>query len=192
MSTREQYINQVRYQNKVRTMFGTDGDNPIPTLNELLPVVVVENDRFESRFPGNEFSFVGGLSVAAGGAGNSSNVALLNPTGSGILATVEAISQLSASVIGAVAESVITASYTQTTTDLITRDFRGFGSACQIWSRNNAVPPTARGRLQAGGTHYVNFSIAPGQAIVLWGVTLNAVAEITYFWYERALDLSTK
>lgn len=172
---------------------GIDGANPIPTLAELVPVVVIENDRFESRFPGNEFSFLGGASVAAGGAGFASAIALLNPTGSGILATIEGVSQFAASIVGAVGEAVITANYTQQPNNQITRDFRGFGPACQIWTRNNAVPPTERGRLQgAGATIYLEFTIAPGQAIVLSGVTLNAVEEITYFWRERSLDASTK
>lgn len=187
-----QFINQVRYQNKLRAAYGIDGENPIPTVAELVPVVIMEGERFELRFPGNEFSYIGGVAVAAGGAGNASNIALLNPTGSGQLVVVEKIDASILWSIGAVAESVILASYTQAPANVITRDFRGFGPAAQIWTRNNAVPVTERARMHGVGLNELEFCIAPGQAMVVWGTALNVATEASYVWRERGLDYGTK
>lgn len=192
MGSLRQFINQVRYQNKVRAGYGIDGENPIPTVAELVPVCIIEGERFELRFPGNEFSFVGGVAVAAGGAGNASNIALLNPSNSGVLVVVEKIDASILWSIGAVAESVILASYTQAPANVITRDFRGFGSAAQIWTRNNAVPVTERARMHGIGLNEIEFAIAPGQAMVIWGTALNVATEGSYVWRERGLDYGSK
>lgn len=81
-------INTSRWQNKVRAMFGLQGDNPVPTLRDLLPVAIVENDRPESRVAGGDF-LVGAFGTqAAGAAGTTSQIALINPVKSGLVGIV--------------------------------------------------------------------------------------------------------
>jgi hypothetical protein len=84
-------INVNRWQNKVRAFFGMRGGNPVETLKELVPVVVVENDRIEFRGAGNEWTWGAGTQVAAGGVGNFARVGIHNPAGSGVIVVVESI-----------------------------------------------------------------------------------------------------
>jgi len=80
-------INAGTWADKVRGMFGIQGgENPVPSLEELRPVSVVEADRPEWMFAGLEelsstFRFTG-----AGGVGFITYAGIRNPPDSGYLA----------------------------------------------------------------------------------------------------------
>lgn len=82
-----QPINISRFQNKLRALMGLRGENPIPTIKELLPIVVMESDRPEWEQPGGEMLWMTFASLAAV-AGNTGHYVLWNPPGSGLLQIV--------------------------------------------------------------------------------------------------------
>jgi hypothetical protein len=81
-------INVVRFQNKVRAILGMRGENPVPDLTYLHTSLVLEADRPEWGYAGNEFPWAGSRSVAAA-VGQLSAVGLRNPRTSGVIAVVE-------------------------------------------------------------------------------------------------------
>lgn len=72
-------------------MMGLRGENPVPTLSELLPVVVVENDRPEWSFAGLELPWGTGFTNSPAIAGELSYVVVFNPVGSGIVSVVTTV-----------------------------------------------------------------------------------------------------
>lgn len=195
-----QYINVARWQNKARAMFGIDGENPIPTLMELKPVGMIEGDRPENEFAGNGALFMGdSQDIAAGGAGNAGQVALLNPTSSGILAIIQQVDATAATStladVTGISEANVQANFTQLATfqQGNPRDSRLFGqrSALQMWFRNNAVFAGAsyRWRIasrlgdlnQATGILVLH----PGFGFVFADSVANEVFRLSAMWRER-------
>src|SRR5258705_10772111 len=82
----DQPINVVRFQNKVRGVMGLRGENPIPDLTRLLPVVVIENDRPEHAFAGIEL-LSGGENVQPTTAAQFSFVGVRDPLDSCVFVT---------------------------------------------------------------------------------------------------------
>jgi len=74
-------------ERKLKALSGAKGANPLPDLDDLKGLIVVENDRAEWRFAGGDFLFSCVGQVAAGGVGNASYFGLLNPVGSGVIVT---------------------------------------------------------------------------------------------------------
>lgn len=91
----EQFVNVARWQSKVRALFGVDGANPVPTLKDIIPVVVIENDRDDWGFAGQERPG-GNVNTQALVAGEFGQIGLLNPIGSGVITTVRQVENLSA------------------------------------------------------------------------------------------------
>lgn len=84
-----QIINAGIWQDKVRAMFGLQGGaNPVETIEQLVPVVVVENDRPEFSFAAGEHRYSRMSFIGAGGAGVLSVVGLHNPPDSGYIAVI--------------------------------------------------------------------------------------------------------
>lgn len=196
-----QYINVARWQDKVRSMFGIDGENPVPTLDDLLPVAVIENDRLDTHFPGREFHFMGRGFIGAGGAANPGVIAFLNPTGSGVLATIDVFSPqgtagLETDITG-ITEASVLAAYAQIAgfTAGNPTDSRAFGqaAACQLWTRNNAVPPGGVSyRLNNRDAQKPRFVVHPGLGFIFSDRTLNEQYDVSFWWSERALESGTK
>src|SRR5258706_13171670 len=83
-------INITRWQNKLRAMMGMRGANPIPDLEALKPVVVIEDDRMEWGYAGAEFYYSNEFESPAAAAQLSYGV-LVNPVGSGLLGILEGV-----------------------------------------------------------------------------------------------------
>lgn len=83
-------INVNRWQNKLRALFGIRGDNPIPTIEDLRPAVIIENDRPEFSYAGGELLcwVVQGQGVVGG---SFSFVGLVNPPNSNNLTVVDQV-----------------------------------------------------------------------------------------------------
>jgi len=189
---RGQFINQPRFQAKVRAMFGIDGENPVPSLSELLPVVVIENDRVESMYDGNEFIRINGASLAAA-PGFASQVALVNPIGSGVLVIVEQIACVNTVAGRLSAGSVLTAApYILSANPGVPRDGRasGGGGAPQIWTSQTAAAPAEQFRLYGGGNGLleVGWVLNPNQGLVMWAPTVGALNEVYFIYRDRALN----
>jgi hypothetical protein len=191
------FINVARFQNKVRALFGVDR-NEVPTLAELLPVLSLEDDRPEWGFAGNEFRFMvrDTAGLTAGGVGNPSIYALLNPTNSGQIAVVEAIAVSVPVEFSFTLEATILATFTAGSSPQ-PRDFRqrtAAGgaqlSALQAFTRNNAAGFGGMGyRLNnALSIPPLPIIIPPGTACLMQAVTANAAMEASYAWRERALE----
>lgn len=84
-------INVVRWQNKLRAMLGVRGENPVPSVAELVPVIVVEEDRPEWGYAGQERRFATANLSQGGFGGEFGYIVLINPVGTGIVATVECV-----------------------------------------------------------------------------------------------------
>lgn len=93
-----QYINVSRWQNKIRTMFGIDGGNPIPTLAELLPVAAVEVDRDEWGYAGQE-RHGAILTQQPAVAGEFGVIGLVNPLNSGVVTVVRFVENMTAAQV---------------------------------------------------------------------------------------------
>jgi hypothetical protein len=91
MPSDDSAINVTRYQTKVRGMTGIRGENPIPTVHDLIPMVVVENERPEFMWTGQEdIGSADGLSQGAIAA-QLGYVGLMNLPGSGLIVVVQAV-----------------------------------------------------------------------------------------------------
>lgn len=84
-------INVNRWQNKIRAMMGLRGENPVPTLAELVTVVGVELDRAEWGYAGQETRWISRNISSAAVAGQLSGVGIRNPIDSGVLVIVELV-----------------------------------------------------------------------------------------------------
>lgn len=195
-------INVARWQNKVRAMFGIDGENPIPTLDELLPVAIVEGDRIEREAAGTVVEFMGdSQDIAAGGAGNVGQVVLLNPSNSGVIIALEGWDAWGTAAVfvdvSGITETTTLASYTRLGPGFQfgnPRDgrFFGQGAAAQLWFRNNAAfgPGSYRYRVNAKRHHDARglFVMPPGRGYVFADATANEVFRAAFFWRETPLE----
>jgi hypothetical protein len=82
-------IVNARFQQRARAKFGTKGDNPVPTIKELVPVVVMEEFHPEDDFVGGDdlpFTTFAGLGAVVAETFGS---VIWNPIGSGVLGIIE-------------------------------------------------------------------------------------------------------
>lgn len=186
-------MNTARLQDKVRALYGSAGNNPVPLITDLIPTTVIEADRFEWRFSGREFSFMVRENLLAGGAANFSVHALLNPLASGVIAVVEMGSVSAPVEYTFTLEATVLATFTAGTTPQ-PRDFRqrtpaGAAqlSALTSWTRNNAPGFGGLGYRQHQVTARPPFEIliSPGTALVVQAVTVNTALESSLGWRER-------
>lgn len=84
-------INSARFQQRARAKFGTKGDNPVPTVDEAVPVIVLEDYRPEDDFNGGDD--VIGLTLAGPGAvaAETAYGVVWNPPNSGVLGIIESL-----------------------------------------------------------------------------------------------------
>lgn len=198
-------------------MFAIAGDNPVPTIRELAPVVVVENDRPEWGLAGRELRF-GDLHLNPATVGNPTVSALFNPTDSGILAVLERLeardngNQVSFWFALGFISATEWANYTSTAVaePSDSRIYGGKfspvpGSACRLGYRNNVVPVNTisggafggfRGSSNSSPSAYTYpVIIAPGFGLVWWGIdpsngnnTINSVIFNSVQWRERPAE----
>lgn len=171
------------------------GQGPVaPEISdELRASVCLENDRMEYRWLGGTYSWSSFTAVAAGGAGFASIVALLNPTRSGQLVTVERIRASGQSDVTLTTEATILATFAQVA-QIIQRDLRQFGqvSSAQIWSRNGVAGFGGLGYrfMATDGELPPEYVIPPGFALVIQATTSNTANEVSLAWRERLAESS--
>jgi len=205
----DQPINVVRFQNKVRGVMGLRGENPIPDLTRLLPVVVIENDRPEYAFAGIEL-LSGGENVQPASAAQFTFVGVRNPLDSGVVVTVT--DYLLDSITGVFRVAIRVLPRRIDRTALITvnssvpggcRDTRwedskvvqATGSVIAGISQGAAISGFAIGgtRTSTSGQAIVNHDkmacvLGPGSDLLFWTAAINQEMRGSFQWYERALE----
>lgn len=190
-------INVGRFEQKLRAIGVTKGENPIPTFDYLTPTLVLENDRPEWGYAGREFRFMGTVgNLAAGGAANAGAMAILNPSTSGIVAVLEGADFFATAgnqvLITGVTEAQVLAGFAQVVgfTAGNPRDTGAFGqqAGLQLWQRNNAPPFAGTSYsyrfLQPSGP-LPTFIVRPGFGYVFTDATLNEIFLASVYWRER-------
>lgn len=171
------------------------GQGPVaPEISdELRAGLTLENDRFEFRWLGGTYSYSSFSSVAAGGAGFVSMVALLNPAGSGQLAVIERIRASAQADVTFTLEATVTSTMAPQT-QIIQRDLRQFGqlSSCTLWSRNGVAGLGGHGYrfLPSDGDLPLEYLLPPGFALVIQAATSNSLIEVSLGWRERLAESS--
>ena len=188
----EQPINVARFQDKVRAIFGTRGENPIPSLRDLQPVVVIENDRPDWSFAGREV-LAGLHGTRTATVGQNAYVALRNPVDSGMLVVVKMIREVSANEMRIRRPPGALTGVTGTITGAF-RDFRhsvSGSTAAEIVAGQNAasIAGLEIARLTGGLREYIEpIVLPPGSSVVLESPAQNVAVEADYAWVERALE----
>lgn len=188
-------INVNRWQNKVRAILGVRGDNPIPDIDALRPVFVVEADRPEWGFAGGEFLGANGFNQPAVAA-QRSWIALVNLDASGLLAVVEDITADSVSQIYVASAAIITAAAAVISTIGMLRDTRAIlapapqVSAMRFMQGAAAVPPgVGFGPLNrigaAGGRYSKEIVVVQGTGVLIAGDVVNTALLAHFTWRER-------
>jgi hypothetical protein len=199
MSAPSNPINIRRWQNKVRSIFGFRGDNPIPSIAELLPVVVIENDRPEWGFGGNEF-YSGIQRTQAGISTQFSHVAIVNPPSTGVLVVIEKVVSTvdanfyiaSPSDLGAGPLFLVGTTASATVLERDLRIAAGGVFAARAETGSNAVIPW-RGPVYPIGPAVekfveLSFEISPGRAVIVATAALNTAITVGWAMRERAIE----
>jgi hypothetical protein len=194
-----QPINVNRYQNKVRAMLGIRGENPIPDIEKLQLVLVVESDRSEWSWPGGEGLGGNGFNQTAIAA-QRSFVAFVNPVGSGLIATIEDILADQPSDILVASEAAIFAQAGLVSTVGLIRDTRhillpgGFTvSGIRFMQGTNAAPAGAGfgplNRIPVVNQRYSKeIVVGAGTGVSVACVAVNTALLAHFTWRERAQE----
>lgn len=191
-------INSSRYQEKVRAILGLSGENPIPTIDELLQVLVIENDRPEWGFAGHE-TLAGFFVTQALVAGQFSFVALVNRPSSGMLIVVEAIQSVTDAnlfvtaagdvaagapfLVGETASTSGSSRDSRTPTPNSVAGFRSTGSnVVTPWFGPIAAFHADNHRMQ------LPCILLPDSAIIVVGAVAAAAVSAGFQWRERPLE----
>lgn len=194
-------INVVRFAAKVRAMFGMRGENPTPTLKDIVPVVVIENDRPESNYAlGNTEGLRGGVLDSAAVAANNSWGAVYNPVGSGIIGVIEAFNIITVVAAGRAQVAVIGAQQAAFATivaagaaSLFGRDTRLHTPTIQVGGLKTSFGATL-GALSTpmwdleDGEYAWPVVLGPGSALLFTNVTINERLEVSILARERAQE----
>lgn len=92
-------INSSRFANKVRSMFGFKGDNPVPGIRDIIPVAIVEEQLPEFFYPAGDWLGCCFSSLGAVAAETFFNV-IWNPPGSNVLGIIERVGSVAAGAVG--------------------------------------------------------------------------------------------
>jgi len=197
-------INVNRFQNKVRALYGIRGENPVPTPEELQPIVVLEADRPTMAYPGGEL-LLWSAQVSPAIASNRSFVAAVNRIGTGLIVTVDqlftdAICDLmiaGPNDISVNAPFLVGASGSGTVNP---RDLRMLSAAApvvqvggtfQSFGSNLAPPWVATYRVGSSlvvGLHDVEVVLPPSTALVIVNTTVNQQLTAAFRCRERPLE----
>jgi hypothetical protein len=188
-------INVVRFQNKLRALFGIRGENPIPTTDELRAYVCLEDDRPEFGFAGLEFLGIFTRTQAAV-VGQNSYVAIVNPPGSAVLVVVESCvavpdSNIKSQVVTATAAPFLAGEVASGSPQA--RDLRIPGGnvfAARFSNGSNAASPFT-GPIGLYFNRLIDptkFVIPPGFAVIWEGAAQNAAVSAGVVFRERAQE----
>lgn len=184
-----------RWQMALRWAFGVAGAYNPQLADEIVPTMVLEDDRFEQRIGRGELSF-GGVANGAALAANITQVGLLVPAQSGVVVTLEMISPDT---------NVAPVAYT------IRRQYGGAGAgagspigadsrmgsstvpACQLVSTINAAAVgTLLQRIPGDKLYEHNLTISGSatSSVVIWvsREVVNSAVEHSFRWRERPLE----
>lgn len=183
--------------------------SPAPTLApEVISALVLESDRPEWAFLKGERLGIGGTTLAAGGAGINSYVAIVNPLGSGVLGVI--LGFMPSGIVGTSNEWELRFNNAVTTglvaqNRAINRDLRSIGvpggnipMTLQIFAGAIAAPPGVGSILAqgvAGNSTYsqeipLDFVLPPGFALLVTDPRGNQPVKVYWRWTERVLDPS--
>ena len=196
-----------RFARGIQKLFGIKGTTPTKQLSgEVMPVFNLDDaNQLENRILHSWSSFGYVKNVAAGGAGTFAAVRLRNPTGSNTIVVVEKITYGS----GAASDTYVLRRGPTGTPDLATvdsannsiRDLR-LGPISGSVITSFGTPAGSTGTQVASGTLGANTSvdiilnphqeivIAPGDLISVQTPVANQGITVTFFWRERALEVS--
>lgn len=188
---------------------GLRGENPVPTLSELLPVVAIESDRPEFSYPGLEL-LSGGETTQPAVAGQFSFVGVRNPIDSGVLVVVSDYLLDSITGVFRVAIRVLPRRVDRSTLITVTGAVNG-GCRDTRWEDSKQVVATGQvfggisqgaaisgfsiggTRTSTSGQPIVNHDkmfcvLGPGSDLLFWTGTVNQEMRGSFQWYERALE----
>lgn len=188
-----------RYSQLLKRLLEAKGGEPIPELaQELVAALILENDRAEYGHLADEEIASADLTIAAGGAGNRSQIGVGNPAGSGILVVVEAITNVFQNgaagplTVRGMAMSVAHTDTKGTFRDSRKRSFTSGVTGANVISKNNAgVSGNALFRITQLTTIYSRnglLVISPGFGVWLDTGTDNQSLDASIHWRERALE----
>lgn len=190
-------ISVTRFERKLRAITGAAGSNLLADLDALVPLLVLESDRPEWKLAGGELPY-GGFVEQVAVAGQNGWVALVNPTGTGLIAVVESARNRSPGPadIQRFNGTAIAGFVVGFQDPALSRDYRTrfFGteqvSACRLDRGSNAVAIVAQqhDRLETGNTYDAPIIVAPGQAVILQATTVNSAARAAFAWREVPLE----
>lgn len=176
---------------------------PAPQLaGDIVPTIVLEQDRIEWLFLGGQIPMIGNKILAAGGAGTFTNIALTNPAGSNVVCVCEgwAINVGAAATYrGTLAAGRITGGAVGTNRS---RDGRYGGAigACFVEGANGSIVSEMTALSGPYWQYRVNtnvndrtshqFVIPPGYTLDLEHTTTNQAMTGTFWWRERAIEPS--
>jgi len=190
-------------ERKLRSIADIKGDNPLPDVESLKGLLVLESDRPEWGYAGGEVR-ASGLVQFAPNAANTNSAQLRNPIGSGVLVIVEhvVVSYPAVAAVTRLWEAFSVADFaTLFTANVVNRDTRGLATVgdavAAILSGVSQVAPAGSGRqfgqvqVPAGGFFDVwpgPTMLYPGTAIMLDEGTLNMAVNFNFSWRERPIE----
>jgi len=195
-----------RYNSLLHKLLAMKEGAPSPILApEIIPVVVLENDRPEWRFLEGVILRAGGGSQAAGGAGTVAMYGLRNPVGSNALLVVERV------FIGTTTISVFTIQTLNQDSALTAANF-GFPRDNRVSGAAGAVAKAGVGICVGGSaaTGFTNakdlvsllvpanvtsvfdlsFVLQPGTELIILCGTANLAFRASFAWSERSMEPS--
>ena len=170
---------------------------PAPTLApDIFAMMALEVDRPEWKFLAGERLSSGSRSIAAGGAGTYGNLVLWNPSGSGVIAILSQVHNLTnAERVFSVAATATDVSGTYTAVS-----YRGLRDSrwgvlanakptCLLYSLATASPTSTNVltqiRLSAARTFESDWVIAPGTGLSFIDLVANESFNLSLTWRER-------
>lgn len=199
------YPNEVqvgRFNAMLYKMFSMEEGSPAPQLTgEIIPAVILENDRPEYKFLGGEHLMTVGAQITSA-VSNFAQLQLYNPAGSGALVILEQIEfcLASAGLWGIYVTQTELAGGAPTSLTTFKRDSR-FGGATAAGGVANVAITThtaivgarlfvARDAANATNARRFEYVLSPGYGLTLTTVNTNIDVGANIQWRERFLEQS--
>lgn len=193
------------YGQVIRALLQGHDPAALPPPAELLAAIVLESDRPEWAFRKSEYLFIG-FAAEGAGVGARSQIALLNPSGSGCVATVThqaGYTETLPTLLHWATEAQLAAFDNDGTegprdTRLAAGGAVSRSPACRVLSDTAAAAGTLIARIYPvtmiqTGTEgicdlYDEFVIWPGNGLVMVPLADNVAGQWTFTWRERAFE----
>lgn len=173
------------------TRLGMPGGSPAPSLApEIMPQLVLENDRPEWGWAKGEMRCSGYFDVAAGGAGVFGYVQFYNPPTSNSIVTIDYIENIEANdlVVYRAATSVLAAG-TQVYAGVSDTRFRFRTMQLQTSTVTAAASPANQGIFCYLNQNLHPFTgsiiLKPDSLLIAFGAASNSRVSLNLRWYER-------